>query len=174
MMGLSKRALPRAQKLTIENERSISPPLSSTMPQDVFVDLHQTKRTTKSTTGSGQSRCAQEDKLVVHLYHNKTMQFRGNVQLLLALAVATDLVTCRPSFLTKSSSVARPRAARITSSSSAASSILQVRGGSDEGVTLHGTTSSMAEKLYLPGLLDTTIHRTNKVCPSLDHLASHG
>jgi hypothetical protein len=31
-----------------------------------------------------------------------------------------------------------------------------------EGVTLQGTTSSL-EKLYLPGLLDTGIRRTNKV-----------
>jgi hypothetical protein len=42
-----------------------------------------------------------------------------------------------------------------------------LRGGSDisaepEGVTLHGTTPSI-ESLYLPGLLDTSIHRTNEV-----------
>jgi hypothetical protein len=48
--------------------------------------------------------------------------------------------------------------------------ILKTRGGSSEssvtadpeGVTLQGVVPS-AESLYLPGLLDTSIHRTNKV-----------
>jgi hypothetical protein len=48
--------------------------------------------------------------------------------------------------------------------------ILKARGGasessitaSPEGVTLQGVVPS-AETLYLPGLLDTSIHRTNKV-----------
>jgi len=38
------------------------------------------------------------------------------------------------------------------------------RGGSDEGVTLHGTTKP-AESLYLPGILVTSIQRgSGKVC----------
>ena len=49
--------------------------------------------------------------------------------------------------------------------------VLVLRGGSDEGVTLHGTTSSVPAKLYLPGLLDTTILRTNKVCRVVVHIA---
>lgn len=56
--------------------------------------------------------------------------------------------------------------------SSTSASILKARGGSNEalvtadpeGVTLQGVIPS-AESLYLPGLLDTSIHRTNKVRP---------
>ena len=89
------------------------------------------------------------------------MKTRG--QLLLALGVISfDLVAGRPSFV-----LAGARRAlwtpSLTNSCGKSNPLRVPRGGSDEGVTLHGT-SSMAEKLYLPGLLDTIIQRTNKVC----------
>lgn len=62
------------------------------------------------------------------------------------------------------------RSSRRTTAFARRSLILKPRGGATEspisadpeGVTLQGTVPS-AESLYLPGLLDTSIHRTNKV-----------
>ena len=93
------------------------------------------------------------------------MQYRGPLLLWLAVT-SVDLVACTPSFLSRAASRV-PWASSLSKPSSNGKSLSQatiiLRGGSDEGVTIHGTTSSIPEKLYLPGLLDTTILRTNKV-----------
>jgi hypothetical protein len=69
-----------------------------------------------------------------------------------------------------STSTLNRRCSRIDTEVARLSWILVRRGGAvetitsaePEGVTLQGTVPTM-ESLYLPGLLDTSIHRTNTV-----------
>lgn len=81
---------------------------------------------------------------------------------LAALSVSSWLIVARSS---NPFGVRIPRISRWTAKSPSknGSTFLISRGGNDDGVTIHGASTTANESLYLPGLLDTIIHRTNEV-----------